>query len=249
MKTMKKCRGNAIRLILQIMLILTLTGCSGYSKFYTQRIDDNGLMTLETLKEGQIPILVKTNNLKSEIDKYRAKNYSIIGVSSFNGSMESDENIIYQATAVKATLVLQTSSFVSSQLVSTPLFTPNGFGGINSTAMHSQQMRYDQAAAFMAKSTRKPRVGVSVQDLTPEQRKQYERNAGVVVLIVFEGSPAFEANVLTGDLVIGIDGNIVQGQEHAQKLLTTIPKTADKVILKVIRNNIEKDIEVILDKS
>lgn len=240
---------NFMCLTVLLPLLLLLSGCaSGYSKFYTQRIDENGMKNLETLNENQTPIIVKTNNLRAEVDRYLAKNFGIIGVSSFNGGMESDENIISQAINVRATLALQTSSFVTTQGSSTPLILPNGVGGFNTTAMYSQQMRYDQEAVFMAKSTKKPRFGVSYEDLTPEQRKQYERNTGVVVRVVYDGTPVFDANIVPGDLIIGIGGNLARNQEHFGQLLEGIPMSADKVIFKVIRNKTEKDIEVSLVK-
>ena len=84
-------------LIIGLMLLL-LSGCaSGYSKFYTQRVDESGINDLETLKVDQTPIIVKTGDLKHEVERYLAKNFAIIGESSFNGGMESDENIISKA--------------------------------------------------------------------------------------------------------------------------------------------------------
>jgi serine protease DegQ len=162
--------------------------------------------------------------------------------------MESDENIIRQAMDVKATHVLQSSKFITTQGISTPLFTPNGIGGLNSTTMYSQQMRYNQAAIFMSKYTKKYRFGVYTKDLTPEQKKQYERNTGAVVYIPIEGSPFFEANIIPGDLIISVDDKSVLGDEQLGKLFDAIPPSVDKIIVKVIRNKTEKDIEVVLGK-
>lgn len=245
------CEGKRdfMRLTVILPLLLLLSGCaSGYSKFYTQQIDENSMKNLELLNENQTPVIVKTSNLKAEVDRYLAKNFSIIGVSSFNGGMESDENILSQAINIRATHAFQTSSFVTTQGSSTPLVLPNGVGGFNTTAMYSQQMRYDQTAVFMAKSTQKLRFGLFAEDLTPDQRKQYERNTGVVVRTVVEGSPVFIANIVPSDLIIGIDGNSVQSEEHLGQLLKGIPESADKVIFKVIRNNKEKDIVISLTK-
>lgn len=242
-------KSSFMRLIFCFALLMTLSGCaSGYSKFYTQRISDTDYNFIVPLKEGQIPIIEKTDDLRKAGDRYAAKNFTLIGVSSFNGPMESDDNIISQAEAVKATHVLQTSRFVTTQGGSTPLVTPNGFGGLNVTSMNHQQMRYDQSALFLAKSTKKLRVGVGFEGLTPDERKLYERNAGVVVRNVVEGTPAFDANIITGDLIISIDGKNVQGQDHAGQLLDAIPQSADKVMFKIIRKNIEKDILVSLTK-
>jgi S1-C subfamily serine protease len=89
---------------------------------------------------------------------------------------------------------------------------------------------------------------LQLAELTPDQRKKYERNNGVVVRYAVEGSPAFNANIIPGDLIIGIDNNNVLSGEHAGQLLEAIPQPADKVVFKVIRNNIEKDIVVSLTK-
>jgi hypothetical protein len=241
--------GRIMNLIFLLSLLLTLSGCaSGYSKFYTQRIDENSFSNLETLKENQNPVIIKTNDMKREVDRHLAKNFVVIGVSSFNGGMESDENLISQAKDVKATLAIQTSRFVTTQGSSMPLITPNGIGGFNTTAMYSQQMRYDQAAIFMAKSAKKLRFGVGFEDLTPDQRKQYERNAGVLARIIYEGSPAFDANIVPGDLIIGLDGKNVRGLEDFRQLIEAIPNSADQVIFKIIRKNLERDIIVSLGK-
>lgn len=238
-----------MRLTVILPLLLLLSGCaSGYSTFYTQRIDENSMKNLELLNENQTPVIMKTNNLRAEVNRYLAKNFDIIGVSHFNGGMESDDNILSQAINVRATLVLQTSSFVTTQGSSSPLILPNGVGGFNTTAMYSQQMRYDQEAAFMAKRTKKPRFGLYFGDLSPDQKKQYERNTGVVVDFAIEGTPAFDANIVPGDLIIAIDGNSVRGKEHALQLFNAIPPSADKVIFKLLRSNIEKDIVVSLTK-
>lgn len=232
------------------ILLFILTGCaSGYSRFYNQRINENEVKYLETLKDGQNPVIVKTDNIGQEIDRYFAKNYKIIGVSAFNGPMESDENFINHAIDVKATLVLQSSRFTNSQLVSTPLFTPNGFGGINTTAMHSQQMRYHQEAVFMAKNAKLPRFGIYLIDLTPNQRKKFERNSGAIVRVVNEGTPAFYSNIIPDDLIIAIDGDAVIGAEHLGQMLANVPLSANKVVFTIIRNNIEMDIIVNLEKK
>ena len=245
-----KSKRNVILSIFLLPLLLIVSGCaSGYSKFYTQRADGEFIYNLETLKENQTPVIVKTNDLWSEVERYLAKNFSVIGESHFNGTMESDENIISQAKDVKATLVVQTSGFVTTQLVSTPLFTPNGIGGLNATSINHQQMRYNQFAVFMAKTIKTPRFGAVGKDLTPDQKKQYGRNTGVLISFTVEGSPAFDANILPGDLLIAIDDIYIRNGEHAKKLLDAIPESTDKVSFKVIRNGTEKDIEVNLDKS
>jgi S1-C subfamily serine protease len=48
------------------------------------------------------------------------------------------------------------------------------------------------------------------QPLPPEIRQQLEQNTGVFVLIVVNGSPAFNANILEGDAILKVDGEDVE---------------------------------------
>jgi S1-C subfamily serine protease len=92
----------------------------------------------------------------------------------------------------------------------------------------------------------KSRFGLHFTDLTTDQRKQYGRKTGIVVCIVVEETSAFDANIVPGDLIISIGGKSTRGKDHAVQLLCAIPQSVDNVIFEVIRNNIEKNIEVSL---
>lgn len=116
--------------------------------------------------------------------------------------------------------------------------------GTKAVPITSHQRRYDQAAVYMIKINPKMKLGVYLHDLTPEMRSQYERNTGAFVDLVFEDSAAFYSNVIPGDVIISIDGNLVKNTEHAQELMARIPQTATDSKLGIIRKGQEKTVEV-----
>ena len=62
--------------------------------------------------------------------------------------------------------------------------------------------------------------------------------------IVIEGSPAFKANILPNDIIIEIDGVAVEDVSQAVALQTESHPTNGISTLKVLRNGIEKIIDV-----
>ena len=63
------------------------------------------------------------------------------------------------------------------------------------------------------------KYGVSLIDLTPDSRQVYGRNTGAIVDIVYEGSPAFDANILGGDLIVSVNGSAVKNVDHVFSLI------------------------------
>jgi len=78
-------------------------------------------------------------------------------------------------------------------------------------------------------------LGVSVQELTPDQRQSYKLNAdhnGVVIVKVDQLSPAAEAGLETSDLILEINKHPVRSLLEYQKLVSHL-KREDVVMLLV----------------
>ena len=76
-------------------------------------------------------------------------------------------------------------------------------------------------------------LGVSVQELTPDQRQSYKLNAdhnGVVIVKVDQLSPAAEAGLETSDLILEINKHPVRSLLEYQKLVSHL-KREDVVML------------------
>jgi serine protease Do len=88
-------------------------------------------------------------------------------------------------------------------------------------------------------------IGIGIQDLTPELRKQFGVSDGEGVLInkIFPESPAERANLKIGDIVKEIDGQKVSNsRELVQQVLRK--EVGQEVTLKIIRNGREMIISV-----
>ena len=81
--------------------------------------------------------------------------------------------------------------------------------------------------------------------LDDEQRRVLQRNTGVVVSLVVEGTPAFLANILPGDILVTMDGETVQSVEWLNR--RTMEKAGQNVRWGILRNGSEKVIEVQLN--
>lgn len=115
--------------------------------------------------------------------------------------------------------------------------------GTKAIPITSNQRRYDQSAVYLVKSNQKLRYGISVADITQEQRTSLERNTGALIDIVFEDTPAYYANIMAGDILISVDGENIKSPAHAMEVLKT-SGTPEKSNLTVIRKGQEKVITV-----
>jgi serine protease Do len=79
-----------------------------------------------------------------------------------------------------------------------------------------------RAAAVRPRTGVENRLGVEVADLTPEQRRQFERQSGVIVTQVQDG-PAAKAGVQRGDLIVSIRGTPVTDAAHFRELVKDLP--------------------------
>jgi serine protease Do len=88
-------------------------------------------------------------------------------------------------------------------------------------------------------------IGIGIQDLTDEMRKQFglSDKEGVLINKIFPDSPAEKADLKIGDIIKEIDGQKVKNsRELVQNVLKK--EVGQKVSLKIIRNGKEKSIVV-----
>ena len=88
-------------------------------------------------------------------------------------------------------------------------------------------------------------IGARWRPLNDEERRALERNTGLVVNLVVDGTPAFAANILPGDMLVTFEGEPIQSTEwlNAQ----TIAKAGQLVKFGIVRGGREKTIELRLN--
>ena len=80
----------------------------------------------------------------------------------------------------------------------------------------------------------KPRWGIGLGDITPDVRQQLqapESLHGAVIQQVQPGSPADNAGLQSGDVIVEVDRKPVQNAADVQKALSSVPKGQDALVL------------------
>ena len=205
------------------------------------------------------------------LDAYAMRGYVMIGSAMFNsGRPESEDSAVRQAQEVGADLVLilnprYTGSVTSSLPLTTPTTstsyssgTATAFGpggtvtayGSGTTTTYGSTTTYvpvtvhrsDYGAVFFVK--RRFVLGVFTRDLNDAERQEFQSNKGVVVRLVADSTPAFEADILVGDIIMSIDGSSVSG---AKALNDQLRERRGKVVtLSIVRKGqrIDKSVQL-----
>jgi Do/DeqQ family serine protease len=90
---------------------------------------------------------------------------------------------------------------------------------------------------------RRPWVGLSVQELTPDLARHFGTRRGVMVAEVEPESPAAAAGVARGDAIVRVDGQEVQSREQFEQRLDS-HTAGERVRLTLLRDGEEEEVEV-----
>ena len=114
--------------------------------------------------------------------------------------------------------------------------TVTAYGSGTSTTYGSQTTyipysidRYEYGAIYFIK--RRYSFGVNVRPLDDFERQRLQTNSGVVVAVVVEGSPAFAADVLLGDIITRFNNEAVTTPEHFTELTAAYARQQVEVVL------------------
>ena len=134
-----------------------------------------------------------------------------------------------------------TGTYSGNGTVTTP-------GGSTSYQLPYQFERNDYDATFWVKrDTSKIILGINPGPLSQTQRHELQRNSGLVVVTVVNGTPAFQANILEGDILIKInDEELIEPSTMAAQ----VEKYAGRMVtFQILRDGQPKSVQVALRPS
>ncbi len=233
-----------------ITFFLVLAGCvNPYAKFYNglpdARTTPTYLATNEPLK------IYNTNDFDRDRKILIQKGYWPVGTSSFNAGADavSESQLREQAQKIGAHAVLISAKFSHTVTGAIPITVPNtstsytsgsatayGSGGSATAYGNSTTTTYGSSTSYVPYTVNrsdfnalyfirvKARIGFIVEPLSDDVKRKFEKNSGVRVAVVVDGTAAFDADILPGDILFTFDGMPVRSVDHYQELLSTYSK-------------------------
>ncbi len=200
-----------------------------YSKFY-QVAPGGSIALLPSTAPAEI--VASSGNLWDDTLRMWERGYALMGYSSFNGQLRDPAKVLKFAKKLKARYVVTSAGQVSEANGVAPLTLPtsinsrtfgnmstaNNYGSTTTGTFDATTMtigsqttyipfairRADQVAAFFNLVERKG-SGVYGRELTNAERALLGTNHAMVVLAVREGSPAFNSDIVPGDILMTVN--------------------------------------------
>jgi len=219
-----------------------LTACSAIvEKTYkpTQLDDDVIVRIAKPVDYQQITIdQIKSNGSQKldDVISQRYSDYKIIGSSSFRAKSVSDHELKQQAVSVGASRVAVFKEWAGSQQTGViGNKVPLGGGSALGIATPIFSDVHEHVIVFLVKYTgSKERIGISIKDLPADIQQKFERNKGAFIESVEKG-PAFDSNILVGDVVIAINGAQVIDAASLPPLVRDACRKGGALVITVLR--------------
>jgi tetratricopeptide (TPR) repeat protein len=228
-----------------VFCVVALASCANpYAQFYKGTPDARLLPAYDSSQSGLQ--IYRSANLDQDRIALMRRSFIPIGDASFNAaeSQVTEHHLREQAQKIGAHAVLVSSKYSHTLSGAVPLTVPNAtttystgtatafgaggavtaYGSGTTTSYGSQTVmmpysiaRSDFAAIFFAKF--RSRAGLFTEPLDDDTRRRLQTNSGVKVLVVSDGSPAFHADVVPGDVIISLADETVQSPQVFSALL------------------------------
>lgn len=233
---------------------------SGYTKFYKQAdgATPQAIAAIRAGQAPSMPVLDHWGGgPKEAYDAYGKHGYISIGYSSFNGAGGvKDGQALEQAKKVGADLVVVIDPrYTGTRSSVIPVVTPTtntsvtngtatayGTAGVATAYGSSTTTSYGTRTTFVPMSTdrfdygaiyfvkMKVVFGAKVRPLSDQERQQLGTNKGAVIVAVIDNSPAFNADVLPGDVVESINGERMTADLFSKRINELKGQTVNVVI-------------------
>lgn len=225
-----------------------INGCASlYSVYYVDSTDGKDVNKLSVVvpAEGD-PLLIKGDKQEEDSVRMLEDGYAMVGYSSFNAGKVPESGAIAQAKKVHASVVLVYVNYTNTESGSMPLTLPdtqrsqtsvygNAYGtgggyatysgnaytttsGTKTTYIPYNVRQYDYIATYWVK-LKPPIFGAYLAELTTELRQEIGSNKGMLINAVVKDSPAFQADIIRGDILRQIGDIQIYSQDTFEEAL------------------------------
>lgn len=237
---------------------------NGYSRFYRpfNGVSPELVASRRAAPPSGSPLLDHVGSMdKSILQAYMAQGFMPIGYSSFSGPAgQSEGGAVSEGVQLGADLVVVVNpTYQGTRSAVIPITTPTsstsyttgsatayGPGGITNaygsatTTTYGTRTNYipiaierdSYGAVYFVKV--KSYLGALVQPLPTEMQQELQTNRGVVVANIIRGTPAFESDILIGDVLLSIDSVPLDGPEQYSQVIKD--KSGQSVAIKIYRH-------------
>lgn len=212
--------------------LLLSGGCvSGYQRSYrsAERVTAQDVAATRVAPSPAVPQLewAEAKDGEAARDARLRRGYALLGSALFVSGNERDEDqAVRQGATLGADLVLVLHPrYLGAETLATPVTVafrpypfrpypygmgPGPYGGFaygpwEPYAYPAQVIERWEHAAYFFYRCRYP-LGVLAREPSDAERQRFQTNRGAVVRVVVDGTPAFSADILPGDLITALDG-------------------------------------------
>lgn len=223
------------------LLLMFLTACSitnTYTEFYNQNKDNSCNVENQTFNTNQSLEIRKSEKIDEEYLSLLSNNYKCLGSSSFEWIRFSNKaqlkGITKLAKNIGATNVLYSCDYVRTIKSNSTTTVFNNNGTMTTAPTTPDIDKYLYKAYFLVKMTDLPLIGFMYKNISDDEKINIKRNTGIQVSIVYKDSPAYYANIVRGDVIIGINDIEIRNSNEFCEIMKKYKKE-DKITLTVIR--------------
>lgn len=144
--------------------------------------------------------------------------YAILGVSSFVGPPGDLDRAQRQGRRIRAEVVIYSSTFVDTRSGGSVIM-PHPFGLPGALVTPMEFSRYNQTAFYFARlRPEEIGIGVTYRSLRLDQARELGSSRGLEIVCVIRGSPAFDAGIILGDIVLTLAGRDVSTRDRLERV-------------------------------
>jgi C-terminal processing protease CtpA/Prc len=244
----EKFKEEAMIRLTASILFISLAGCAanGFEKFYTPTPGSEVVRANPAFEKatGELKVFIYSADAKHDNELANEAGYVMIGSSSFYGPQKvmTKEQLRDQAKNVGASMVIIQSKYKDTTSGAIPVAFANQYSA-TATAIPYSISRNDTVATFwVRRDVSHMHFGAFCGPLPDDLRARLQRNTGLIVKSVVSGTPAFNADVLRGDIILRISGENVTDAASFQKQLERM--AGQSISLDILRGDTQKNIEV-----